>query len=98
MHVISRKKLREFWADHADAEKELLAWYKVAKAARWTKLTDVRVTFRTADLVGKCIVFNILPNRCRLVVIITKDWKRVLVRHVLTHKDYDPDEWKSDCC
>jgi mRNA interferase HigB len=98
MHIISKKKLRDFWAEHADAKNELVAWYKVAKKARWTRFADVRATFRTADLVGKCIVFNILHNRYRLVVIITRDWKRVLVRHVLTHADYDRDAWKSDCC
>jgi mRNA interferase HigB len=97
MHVISRKRLQEFWKGHPDAEKDLLAWYKVAKKARWTKFADVRATFRSADQVKRCVVFNIVHNRYRLIVIITGDWKRILVRRILTHKDYDRDDWKSDC-
>jgi mRNA interferase HigB len=97
MHVISKKRLRDFWEHHPDSEKELLAWYKIARKARWSRLAEVRATFRSADKVGKCVVFNIRHNRYRLVVIITRDWKRVLIRHVLTHADYDLGKWKSDC-
>jgi len=97
MHVISRKRLQEFLRDHPDAAKDLLAWYKLARKACWTKFADVRETFRTADQVKKCTVFNIAHNRFRLIVLITRDWKRVLVRRVLTHKEYDRGDWKSDC-
>lgn len=97
MHVISKKRLREFWQNHGDAERDLVAWFKVARKARWHRIADVRVPFRHADQVGRCIVFNIRGNRYRLIVRVTRNWRRIYVRHVLTHKDYDRETWKADC-
>ena len=97
MHVISKRKLREFWEMHPDARTPLSSWHKVASKARWTKFADVRVPYPHADQVGKCIVFNIGGNKYRLIVIITRDWRRVLVRFVLTHKEYDRQKWQDDC-
>ena len=97
MHVISRKKLREFGEQHPDAEGPLTAWYKTVRKARWQKFADVRAAYPSADQVGKCIVFNIGGNKYRLIVIIPPDWRRVYIRFVLTHKDYDRGGWKVDC-
>jgi mRNA interferase HigB len=97
MHVISRRKLREFWEEHPDAETPLSAWYKTAKKAQWQKFADVRAEYPSADQVGKCIVFNIGGNKYRLIVIISPNWRKVYVRFVLTHKDYDQGGWKHDC-
>src|SRR5262245_36438345 len=94
MHIISRKKLREFWEIHPDAKTPLAAWYKVAKKARWKRFGDVRTPFPSADLIGKCIVFNIGGNKYRLIVIIPQPWHRVYVRFVLTQKDYSKGAWK----
>jgi mRNA interferase HigB len=50
----------------------------------------------SADQVGKCIVFNIGGNKYRLIVIISPNWRKVYIRFVLTHKDYDRGGWKDD--
>jgi mRNA interferase HigB len=96
-HVISKRRLRQFWQKHHDAEKDLMAWYKAACKAPWTTIAEVRELFPTADQVGRCLVFNIRHNRYRLVVRMSRNWRRIWVRQVLTHKDYDKDEWKQDC-
>ena len=36
MHVISKRRLREFWVMHPDAERPLRKWFKTATAAEWT--------------------------------------------------------------
>jgi mRNA interferase HigB len=101
MHVISPKKLREFWATHADSESPLKAWEKIASKATWANFAEIRADFPHADPVGTCIVFNIGGNKYRLIVRVfhAKDeFKgRVYVLHVLTHNDYDTDRWKKDC-
>lgn len=97
MRVISRKKLREFWTEHPDAEEPLLAWYQVVRKATWEKFADVRATFPSADKVGDCTVFNIGGNKYRLIGLIFYESYRVYVRHVLTHKEYDKGKWKDDC-
>lgn len=96
MHVISRKRLREFWADRADAEPSLKAWFRVAKLADWTSFADVRATYRTADQVGKFTVFNVGGNKYRLIAAIHFDRGKLDVRHVLTHAEYDVGKWKDD--
>lgn len=76
-------------------EKPLDVWYRVAKRADWTNLSDVRVAFPSADAVGKYTVFNIKGNAYRLVVEINYRTGRVFIRHVLTHQEYDKEKWKS---
>jgi mRNA interferase HigB len=95
MHVISRKKLREFWADHLDSQAPLNDWFKVASKADWGKFADIRATYRHADQVGRFVVFNIGGNKYRLIVEVLYDAGRVLVRHVLTHREYDTGKWKA---
>jgi len=95
MHVISRKKLKEAAARHADLEGPLEAWFRIAKKAEWKNLTDVRKTFSSADGVGKRTVFNIKGNQYRLITEINYIFMRIYIRHVLTHAEYDRGGWKS---
>lgn len=97
MHIISRKRLREFWAAHADAEPPLKAWYRVVKTAEWRSFADVRRVFSSADQVGRCTVFNVGGNKYRLIAVIHFHRGKVYVRHVLTHAEYDRSKWKEGC-
>ncbi len=94
MHVISRKKLKEAAARRGELETPLDAWFRVAKAASWRNLEDVRRTFSSTDAVGKWTVFNIKGNRFRLIAEINYTFGRIYVRHVLTHAEYDRGGWK----
>lgn len=49
MHVISEKKLREFWRKHPRAELPLRKWLTQANQAQWQTFADVRQDFPTAD-------------------------------------------------
>jgi mRNA interferase HigB len=88
MHIISRKRLKDFWEVHPQAESPLSAWYQAAKAATWKSFDDVRETFRSADQVGDAIVFNIGGNKYRLIVKAEYKFGRLYLREVLTHADY----------
>lgn len=94
MHVISRKKLREFWEEHPDAEGPLGAWFKVAEKAQWEHFADLRSVYPHADLVGELTVINIGGNKYRLVIRINYNSGTVFIRHVLTHAEYDRGDWK----
>jgi len=96
-NVLTKPTLQAFWERHRDAQKELEAWFKVARKARWTSLADVRAPFPTADMVGQCLIFNICRNKYRLIVSANRSMTRLFVKHILTHKDYDRNEWKKDC-
>ena len=95
VHVISRKKLKEAAATHADLESPLDTWFRAAKRAQWRSLADVRKTYPHADVVEGYTVFNIKGNAYRLVVTINYQTGRIFIRHVLTHEEYTRGRWKS---
>ena len=73
-------------------------WLKVVKPLRWNSLVDVQKTFTSADLVGRCLVFNILHNRYRLICIVVFKGHTLYFKHLIDHAEYDREKWKGDCC
>jgi len=62
----------------------------VAKAADWSKPTDIKEMFRSADILANDrVVFNIGGNKYRLVAAVHYRGKRVYIRFVGTHAEYD---------
>lgn len=96
MHIITRSRLMEFWSLHSSAERGLLLWYKLASSATWQNLVELREVFPSADLVGNFTVFNIGGNKYRLITLIDYTYQKVFIRAVLTHAEYDKDDWKKD--
>ena len=98
MHIISRKKLLEAAKRFRDAEGQLDAWYRTAKAAQWKSIADVRRVYSHAVgvKVGDVVytVFNIGGNNYRLITEIFYKDQTILVRQILTHKEYDEEDWK----
>ena len=97
MRIISKRRLREFWNKYSEAEKPLLAWYQTVKKAEWNNFTEVRETYRHADIYQDCVIFNVGGNKFRLIAKIRYRKKRVYVRFILLHSDYDKNLWKEDC-
>ena len=94
MHIISRKKLLQAVAKHADLGEPLDVWYQIAKKADWKNIMDVRRVFPAADAAGKFTVFNIKGNAYRLITEINFQTGRIFLRHVLTHAEYSKGSWK----
>jgi mRNA interferase HigB len=98
MHIIGRRKLLEAHREHRGVGVPLDAWYRTAKSASWRNLEDIRRTYSHADgvPVGERVftVFNILGNRYRLITEIFYEDQTILLRHVLTHAEYDKEDWK----
>lgn len=90
MHVISKKKLKEFWERHPDAEQPLRAWYADAKRADWTRPTDIASVIQSArPISNNRVVFNIGGNKYRLVVAIRYQSGAIFIRFIGTHSEYD---------
>lgn len=90
MRIISRRRLREFWDEHAAAEAPLQTWYAIMKTKTYENPHQVREDFVTASFLGGSrTVFNVGGNKYRLVVDMRYDLGRVYVREVLTHDEYD---------
>lgn len=97
MHIVSRRRLREFWQIEREAETSLDNWYRTAKRARWKNIAEVREIYPHADLVGECVVFNVGGNKYRLIVKLEFLKQTVYIKFVLTHKEYDKEDWKRNC-
>ena len=90
LRIIALKRLRDFWANHADAEQPLRAWYAEAEAARWNHPTDIKKRYVHASILGENrVVFNIGGNKYRLVVVVHYNTGTVYVRFVGTYAEYD---------
>lgn len=96
MRVISIRALKTFWESHASAETPLRAWYQVASHAAWRSLDELRQTYPSADLVERLTVFNIGGNDFRLITRVEYQRQEIYIRHVLTHAEYDEEDWKRD--
>ncbi len=94
MNTISYRRIREFITSYPTSSPSLNAWYRIAKAAEWRNIEDVRQVYPHADKVGRFIVFNILGNNYRLIAEIHFDSRLVLIRHILTHDEYEKGKWK----
>jgi mRNA interferase HigB len=94
MHVIAKPALAAFWTKHPDAENPLNTWYRTMQKEVFTDFSRLRATYPSADQVGKFTVFKISGNKYRLITEIYYAQRVVLIRHVLTHADYDRGIWK----
>lgn len=96
MHIITRVRLKEFWEKHPNAEISLRLWYKLTSLAQWQNFVELRQIFPSADQVENLTVFNIGGNNYRLITLVDYEYKKVFIRHVLTHAEYDKQNWKND--
>ncbi len=67
------------------------AWYALVSRAEWRRPADVKAQFgTTVDFVAdNRIVFDLGGNKFRLVAHVAYAYKRVLIKFVGTHADYD---------
>jgi mRNA interferase HigB len=102
MHVVTERHLDRAMKQYPDAARKIMAWRKIAKAARWRNFVEVRQVFKDADEVKGYVIFNIRESRYRLATIIhysrEKDDRiedgHIYSRSFLTHKQYDhPANW-----
>lgn len=101
MHIIARPALVAAKQRYPNAASWLDDWWATASKAAWSRLADVRELYRDADEVGQCLIFNVCGNYYRLICRVTyaNKWTEgtLLVKHFLTHADYDKNRWCNDC-
>lgn len=94
MHIITRKRLNEFAENYPETRTALAQWYEQIKKSNFGNFAELRLMFPAADQVGKLTVFNIGGNKVRLIAAIHYNRKKVYIRAVLTHSEYDEGKWK----
>ena len=93
MHVISLKKVRTFSTQHSESQAALFAWYKIVARSDFSSTEELRAAFPQVDYVKPFHVFN-LGGGYRLIAMIHFNRKKLYVRHILTHREYDRGKWK----
>ena len=99
--IITRKRLRNYAALYPQAKASLEHWERAAKNAKWRSPAELKQTFNGVDPVtvasgNQVYVFNIQGNEHRLIAAITFDKGRVYVLRIMTHRDYDRQQWKDE--
>jgi mRNA interferase HigB len=91
MQIIALRTLRLFWEEQPQAETPLRTWYAMVSKAIWAGPADVKEQFGTAvDFIAdNRVIFDIGGNKYRLVVHVAYRFKRVLVKFVGTHPQYN---------
>lgn len=90
MRVIAKSTLRAFWEKHGDAEVPLKTWYKIVERADWKDTHEVKKVYADASVIGNNrVVFNIKGNRYRIVVYVIFKLRKVFIRFVGSHQQYD---------
>jgi mRNA interferase HigB len=69
----------------------LTAWYLAVRKADWNSPADIKVMFgTTVDFIGdNRVIFDISGNKYRLIVYVAYKFRRVLIKFVGTHGEYD---------
>ncbi len=91
MQVLSFSTLRAFWQIHPKAQAPLTVWHARVKAAQWNGPQDVKSDFGAlVDFVAdERVIFDVGGNNYRIVARMSYPFKRVMIKFVGTHKEYD---------
>ena len=94
MHIITRRRLNDYAEKHPDAKSSLQHWYRLMKSKNFRSFAELRTVFLSADQVGKLTVFNIGGGKARLIAAIHYNRRRIYIRAVLTHDEYERGKWR----
>jgi mRNA interferase HigB len=94
LRIIAKSRLLSQAVAYSDCVRKVIDWYNITSKATWHNLSEVRQTFRHADIVGDKTVFNIKGNDYRLIVHIRYETSIIYIKQLLTHAEYDKGAWK----
>jgi mRNA interferase HigB len=96
MNIIARSRLREFQDRFPDAKGQLERWFKICKQNDFSSFAELKRVIGSADMVGKCLIFNIKGNQYRLIVRVNFKGQRMYIKDFLPHAEYDKLDLKKD--
>jgi len=90
VRIVTFKRIQEYSELHQDSDIPLRNWYKCTTESEWNCFADIKQTFRSVDSVGNNrFVFNIKGNDYRLIAIVIFSSKKVYIRFIGTHEEYN---------
>jgi mRNA interferase HigB len=94
MHIITQQRIWDAKTKYPEAANALDGWYRVIKRNRFANFSELKKSFNSVDKVDTLYIFDIGGNKLRLIANIHFNRQKIYIRHVLTHKEYDKDDWK----
>jgi mRNA interferase HigB len=99
MNIRGYLKIEAFVQHYPTAKSSLIRWRKLVNSSIYLNFNELKLTFPSASSVkdnkgNSLVVFNINGNHVRLITSIDYDTGEVLIRYVLTHSEYDKNNWK----
>ncbi|MDN3558723.1 type II toxin-antitoxin system HigB family toxin [Vreelandella neptunia] len=96
MHVITQKRIWEAIEANPNTATALEAWYRLMKSNDPKDFNAMKALFPATDKVGNFHVFDIGGNKLRLIAVVHYQSKKVFIRHILDHKEYEKGKWKKE--
>ena len=96
MHIIARKALIDLGVKYPDARFPIERWWTICRKNTFFSFSDLKKTFGTADMVNRCVIFNIGGGKYRLVVRVNFAAHRMWIKYVLPHDEYEKLDLKED--
>jgi mRNA interferase HigB len=96
MHLISARNLKIAASHYPDLEENVQIICKNIQDANWRYLLDLQQVYPSAEAVGNFTVINVKGNKYRLILSIDYEKQVVYFKYLLTHAEYDKEEWKND--
>lgn len=94
MHVITQSRIWEAKNKFPESANALDGWYRIIKRNEFNNFAELKKSFNTVDKVRDLFVFDIGGNKLRLISNIHFQRKKVYIRDILTHKEYEKNAWK----
>lgn len=88
MRIISKKKIRDYSKDNAQAELPLIEWYIKMRVCNAKILSELKMKFNSVDFVNGYTIFNIGGNNYRLITAIHYNMQYCYIREIWTHAEY----------
>ena len=88
MHIISKKKIRDYSRDNIQSKLPLIEWYFTMQATNAKNLSELKRTFNSIDYVYGYTVFDIGGNNYRLITALHYNTQRCYIRTIWTHAEY----------
>jgi mRNA interferase HigB len=90
MRVIARNVLQAYGREHPETTIPLERWYRLAKAANWSSMDDIRRAAPKSKVLNRDRVrFEIAGGSHRLIAAFDFRRQIVFVKFVGTHAEYD---------
>lgn len=94
MHVITQTRIWEAKKEYPEAATALEGWYRIIKSNQFDHFAELKAVFSSVDKVDHHYVFDIGGHKLRLIAQISFERKKVFIKHILTHKEYDKNKWR----